>query len=133
MKREFETGFGLSDLLSARPPAEDLAWEHAMDISGSIHTRLSELGMSQRELAEKLGVSESRVSQIIKGDPGMTLKTLARLEEALDFDLGGGFSYPQQGSAPSTTTAVIAPAPAISVNKPLLASCAGSVSYSINR
>lgn len=70
---------------------EDLAWDHAMDISGSIYQRLRELRMSQSELAARLGVSAGRVSQIIKGDPGMSLRLLARLETALDFRLDTGF------------------------------------------
>lgn len=83
----------VSSYLSAKPSAEDLAWDHAMDISASIYARLRELGMSQKDLAETVGVSAGRISQIIKGEPGMSLKTLARIEVALDFDLGTGFRY----------------------------------------
>ena len=83
----------LADLIAQMPSSEDLAWDHAMDISGSVYTRLKELGMTQTELAKKLGVTPGRVTQILKGDPGMTLKTLARLEHALDMRLDEGFMY----------------------------------------
>lgn len=83
----------LADLIAQMPSSEDLAWDHAMDISGSVYTRLKELGMTQAELAKKLGVTPGRVTQILKGDPGMTLKTLARLEHALDVRLDEGFMY----------------------------------------
>lgn len=73
--------------------ATELAWDHALDISASIYSRLSELKMNQKDLANLLGVTPGRVSQIIKGDPGMSLKKLAEIEAALDFDLGSGFRY----------------------------------------
>lgn len=83
----------LSTFLDMKPMSEDLAWDHAMDISASIYARLRELNMSQKDLADAIGVSARRISQIIKGEPGMSLKTLARIETALDFDLGSGFRY----------------------------------------
>jgi transcriptional regulator with XRE-family HTH domain len=83
----------IDSILNQIPNPEDLAWNHAMDISGAIHTRLKELGMTQRDLAEKLGVTPGRISQIIKGYPGMSLKLLARIESALDFRLDSGFRY----------------------------------------
>lgn len=94
--REFDSGIDLSEHLSLTPSAEDLAWEHAMDISESIYTRLQELSMTQKDLADALGVSAGRISQIIKGEPGMSLRTLAKIEHALDFELGSGFTYIRQ-------------------------------------
>ena len=41
-------------------------------------------GVSQQELAAKMGVSEGRVSQILSGDQNLTLKTLAGLAAALE-------------------------------------------------
>lgn len=89
----------LADLIAQMPSSEDLAWDHAMDISGSVYTRLKELKMTQTELAKKLDVTPGRVTQIIKGDPGMTLKTLARLEHALDMRLDEGFRYASRRSS----------------------------------
>lgn len=86
----------LADLIAQMPSSDDLAWDHAMDISGSVYTRLKELKMTQKELAKKLDVTPGRVTQIIKGDPGMTLKTLARLECALNMRLDEGFRYASQ-------------------------------------
>lgn len=94
----------LSLYLSMKPSAEDLAWDHAMDISASIFTRLNELNMTQKALADAIGVSASRISQIIKGEPGMSLKTLARIESALDFDLGTGFHYKAEKSSGATAS-----------------------------
>ena len=91
--REFEIGINLASIPEGELSPEELAWDHAMDISGSIYSRLAELGMSKKEFAEALGVSAGRVSQIIKGDPGLTLRSLARIEAALSFRLDSGFRY----------------------------------------
>jgi antitoxin component HigA of HigAB toxin-antitoxin module len=40
-------------------------------------------GISQQELAARLGVSEGRVSQILSGEQNLTLRTLAGLAAAL--------------------------------------------------
>jgi transcriptional regulator with XRE-family HTH domain len=44
---------------------------------------LKELGISQRNLAERLGVGEARVSRILSGRENATLATLATLGHAL--------------------------------------------------
>jgi transcriptional regulator with XRE-family HTH domain len=57
--------------------------------------RLSDLleqrQLSQRDLARKLGVSEGRVSQILSADANLTIRTLARIADALDVDLDLSF------------------------------------------
>lgn len=102
--REFENGIDLADFLSVKPDAEDLAWDHAMDISASIYSRLKELSMTQKELADMLGVSPGRVSQIIKGEPGMTIRTLAKIETALDLNLSSSFSYYPEAHKPAISS-----------------------------
>lgn len=87
------TTVDMTYLLEVKPDAEDLAIDHAMDISASVYHRLTELNMTQSDLARKLGVDKSWVSRIIHGYPGMSLKTLAKLELALDIDLSGSFVY----------------------------------------
>jgi transcriptional regulator with XRE-family HTH domain len=44
---------------------------------------LRSLGISQRELADRLGVSEARVSQIVSGAENLTLRAVAALGWAL--------------------------------------------------
>ena len=108
--REFEQGADLSHLENVVPDPADLAWDHAMDISGSIYARLNELGMSKKRLADALGVTPGRVSQIIKGDPGMTLKTLAKIEAALGIRFDQGFTYHPE---PQNEVAAAAAKPAL--------------------
>lgn len=75
------------------PSADELAHDHLMDISGSIFSRMREIGITQSELARRAGMDEGRVSKVIRGKENMTMRTLARLEVALDFRLDAGFFY----------------------------------------
>src|SRR5918994_7491079 len=50
--------------------------------------RRKELGMTQEELAEKMGTSQAQVWRIESGAFNPTSKTLARLEEALEISFG---------------------------------------------
>ena len=44
-------------------------------------------GLSQKDLAEKLGVSPQLVNKWVKGKENFTFETVAKLEEALDIEL----------------------------------------------
>ena len=55
-----------------------------LDILGVIMRRMEELGLSKSELATRVGVSKSYVSQLFSTDKRLSLKTLARLEDALE-------------------------------------------------
>jgi transcriptional regulator with XRE-family HTH domain len=57
-----------------------------------ISRRLDELHIRRRDLAQRLGVSEGRISQMLSGGENLTLKSLAGLALALDarFDLSLG-------------------------------------------
>lgn len=73
---------------------EDLLWMHSLDLSISICTRMEELGLTKKELAEKAGMKPSGLSRIISGEQNMTLSTIAKLERALDIRFDSGFRYP---------------------------------------
>lgn len=88
-----EEGRDLSYLLGEGESAEELAYYHSLDISGSVYARMRELGMSQAELARRMGVHRSVVTRIIRGSENLTLKTIGKLEKALDFRLDAGFRY----------------------------------------
>jgi transcriptional regulator with XRE-family HTH domain len=55
-----------------------------VDIQHHIQTLMNRRGMTQKQLAEKLGISEARVSQFFSHDCNLTLKGLARIFHALD-------------------------------------------------
>ena len=86
-------GASLKNLLDSKLTPEDLAWDHAMEISAAVYSRMKELNLKKKDLANKMGVNPSQVTKILKGEQSITLRTLAKLEVALDFDLSSGFSY----------------------------------------
>lgn len=60
----------------------------ALTMAEAIHNS----GMSQREVADRLGVSEARISQILAATGNPTIKTLARLADVLGRELRVEFS-----------------------------------------
>jgi len=72
---------GSGDELSARRIYErELLYGEAIE---SILALMQERGISQRELADRLNVSEARVSRMLRGGENLTLKTVADLGWAL--------------------------------------------------
>ncbi|WKK20836.1 helix-turn-helix domain-containing protein [Streptomyces olivoreticuli] len=76
-----------------------MAWRHGTDRSrsadlagarvarhatASLAGLVAERGMSRKELADRMGVSPGRVSQILSGDENLTLRSLAAVAEALE-------------------------------------------------
>jgi transcriptional regulator with XRE-family HTH domain len=62
--------------------AEAIANRLAIEIKKQLDAR----GLSQKDLANRLGVSSSYVSQILNGQSNMTLMTLCKLAHALDLE-----------------------------------------------
>ena len=58
-----------------------------MDIAAQIHELLEAAGWSQKELSEKSGVPEQTLSTIRSGHANPTLKTIVKIEEALESDI----------------------------------------------
>jgi transcriptional regulator with XRE-family HTH domain len=57
--------------------------ERSADIALRILSTLQANGMSQKELAEKIGVSPQQINKIVKGRENLTLETISKLEKAL--------------------------------------------------
>ena len=51
--------------------------------------RMEALGITQQQLAEKLGCTQQHISYLLKGQANMTLETIAKIESALNLDLIG--------------------------------------------
>ena len=62
-----------------------LRYSYAIAIK--VRRRMQELDMTQKQLAEALGCTQQHVSVLLNGKVNMTLETLAKLEQALKFDL----------------------------------------------
>lgn len=59
----------------------------SQQIALAILERLTELGMSQKELAEEMEVSAQYVSKVLKGSENLSLETIAKFESILDIEL----------------------------------------------
>jgi HTH-type transcriptional regulator/antitoxin HigA len=58
------------------------------DLASVMREHMHEQGLSQKELAEKLGVSPSRVSEYLNGKTHPTLPVARRIHEVLHIDAG---------------------------------------------
>ena len=56
-------------------------------IALTVLNRLEELGISQKELSERMNCSPQYVSKVLKGSENLTLETISKLEECLNIDL----------------------------------------------
>ena len=68
-------------------------------IALQVRDRMSQIGMTQVVLAEKLGCTQQHISMLLKGKNNLTLETIAKLEEALDFNIIGEALIPVDGYA----------------------------------
>lgn len=65
------------------------ALEKSRVIAINILAQLRVLGMSQKDLAEKLQVTPQTVNSWIKGNSNFTIETIVRIEEVLGIELIG--------------------------------------------
>ena len=72
-------------------------------IALQVRDRMSQIGMTQVVLAEKLGCTQQHISMLLKGKNNLTLETIAKLEEALDLDIIGKALIPVDGYAQDVT------------------------------
>ena len=56
----------------------------AIDVGERIVERMDELGLTQAGLARKMGVSRARISQILRGNDNLTLKSIVAVAVGLD-------------------------------------------------
>ena len=56
----------------------------AIAVGEQIVARMEELGMTQADLARKMGVSRARISQILRGNDNLTLKSIVAVAIGLD-------------------------------------------------
>lgn len=75
--------------------ADDLAGTRlARQVTTSVAGLLAEHQISRTQLAERMGVSAGRVSQILSGDENLTLRSLANIAQALEIEVQVHFVEP---------------------------------------
>ena len=57
------------------------------DMIRSLIEQRNKLGISQKELAEKIGTKQPAISRLEKGDSNTTLSTFFKVADALDLDI----------------------------------------------
>jgi len=73
---------------SAQVAADNAAWiKKSQLIALKVLRTLRELGITQKELAERMGISPQHVNKLVKGKENLTLETIVRVGEALGVDL----------------------------------------------
>jgi transcriptional regulator with XRE-family HTH domain len=75
------------NVLDTIPPGTKKYVNRQLGFAATVSEKLKSVGMTQRELAEKMGKKESYISRILSGDANPTLKTIAELEVALGKDV----------------------------------------------
>ena len=74
---------------------DNWAWlKYSYAIAIIVRRRMSELGMTQKQLAEEMGCSQQHISVLLNGRVNMTLETLAKLENSLQLNLLGNILEP---------------------------------------
>lgn len=46
--------------------------------------RMEELGLTQKQLAERMGCSQQYISRILKGTENLSIETITKIENALE-------------------------------------------------
>ena len=64
-------------------------------IALQVKQRMAEIGVTQVMLAEKLGCTQQHISMLLKGKNNLTLETIAKLEEALEFNILRDYLIPR--------------------------------------
>ena len=77
---------GPVERLHERIVAGDRGWFFAQ-IAGRVAERRVAMGLSQRELAERCGTTQSAIARLERGGRPPRIDTLLRIAEALDCDL----------------------------------------------
>lgn len=88
MKREITNPFmNIEEEIGSVPIHLDIYHKKSMDILDRIHLLMQEKNINQKELAEILGKKESEVSKWINGVQNFTIKTISKLEAALETEI----------------------------------------------
>ena len=73
----------------------------ALEIGEQIVERMEELELTQADLARKMGVSRARISQILRGDDNLTLKSIVAVAIGLDCRVGMRLKPERAGARPN--------------------------------
>lgn len=61
--------------------------QYSQWIAAAMSKRMSELGLTQKMLAEKMGCTQQYISKVLKGKKNMSLETICKIENALGIEI----------------------------------------------
>lgn len=92
--KENNTGIPGAWKKQAQSEVQKWAWKkYAFGIAIKAKSRMESLGMTQKQLAEKMGCSQQYISLLLKGNENLTLETIAKIETILEISLLGECIY----------------------------------------
>lgn len=67
---------------------QNKSWlRHSQRIAMKMLEKMDELGLTQRQLAEKMGCSQQYVSKVLKGRENLSLESISRIEDCLNISI----------------------------------------------
>ena len=94
MKTKEQILSGLKEHQSSAPSAwrENAEWRmanrswlrYSQRIAMMMLDRMEELGLTQKQLAERMGCSQQYISRILKGTENLSIETITKIENALE-------------------------------------------------
>lgn len=94
MKTKEQIISGLKEHQSSTPSAwrDNAAWRmanrswlrYSQQIAMMMLDRMEELGLTQKQLAERMGCSQQYISRILKGTENLSIETITKIENALE-------------------------------------------------
>lgn len=70
--------------------------QYSQAIAVLMSRRMSELGMTQRMLAEKMDCTQQYISKMLKGQKNMSLETICKIENTLGIEIIKGLNGNEQ-------------------------------------
>lgn len=61
--------------------------EYSQLIATTMSKRMTELGLTQQMLAEKMNCTQQYISKVLKGKKNMSLETICKIENALGIEI----------------------------------------------
>ena len=77
----------MDEIRSTITPEIKLQMEMSVAIANRIYDILEDRGMSQKDLAKRLGKTETEVSRWLSGTHNLTLATICKISTALEADV----------------------------------------------
>ena len=89
----------LSTFMEETKSAETIAYDHALELTYLAANEMQRQGIKKKELAERMGVTPQRLSNMLNTQSNLTLKSIAQFELALGIRI-------EFNASPSFTTEI---------------------------